>query len=178
MGRLQLGAGLRAHTAEKFSERKKSQRATPKRARAPGRAVGGKPRATAARIGGDTVATREQVYAEQLRSLGVYQPAFEPEIKTLAELERDLQRAKKAWRATAPAGVPPSPLDPHYTVITNLRREILAHRDALGLTPKALRRLRERGTGDTPDERSAIVARLDAIAERVSGYDAAEISTE
>ncbi len=124
------------------------------------------------------MATREQVYAEQLRTLGVYQPAFEPEIKTLAELERDLQRAKKAWRATAPTGVPPSPLDPHYTVITNLRREILAHRDALGLTPKALRRLRERGTGDAPDERSAIVARLDAIAERVSGYDAAEANIE
>ena len=124
------------------------------------------------------MATREQVYTEQLRSLGVYQPAFEPEIKTLAELDRDLQRAKKAWRATAPAGVPPSPLDPHYTVITNLRREILAHRDALGLTPKALRRLRDRSTGDAPDVQSAIVARLDAIAERVSGYDTAEDNTE
>lgn len=124
------------------------------------------------------MATREQVYAEQLRALGVYQPAFEPEIKTLAELERDLQRAKKAWRETAPPGLRPSPLDPHYAVITNLRREILAHRDALGLTPKALRRLRERGTGDAPDERSAITARLDAIAERVSSYDAAESNTE
>lgn len=118
--------------------------------------------------------TREQIYTEQLRALGVYQPAFDPEIKTLAELERDLQRAKKAWRATTPDGVPPSPLDPHYAVISALRREILAHRDALGLTPKALRRLRERGTGDAPDERSAIAARLDAIAERVSSYDAAE----
>ena len=124
------------------------------------------------------MATREQVYAEQLRK------GFDLRLKSRlinaegAELERDLQRAKKAWRATAPAGVPPSPLDPHYTVITNLRREILAHRDALGLTPKALRRLRERGTGDAPDERSAIVARLDAIAERVSGYDAAESNIE
>lgn len=124
------------------------------------------------------MATREQVYTEQLRSLGVYQPAFDPEIKTLAELERDLQRAKKAWRSTAPAGVPPSPLDPHYAVITNLRREILAHRDALGLTPKALRRLRDRSTGDAPDEQSAIVARLDVIAERVIGYDTAEANTE
>lgn len=177
MGRLQLGAGGCAHTAGKFPGRKNHE-ANPKRARTPGRAAGGKPRATAARTGGDTVATREQIYAEQLRALGVYQPAFEPEIKTLAELERDLQRAKKAWRATAPAGVPPSPLDPHYAVITNLRREILAHRDALGLTPKALRRLRERGTGDAPDERSAIVARLDAIAERVSSYDTAESNTE
>ena len=74
--------------------------------------------------------------------------------------------------------MPPSPLDPHYAVIANLRREILAHRDALGLTPKALRRLRDRGTGDAPDEQSAIVARLDAIAERVIGYDTAEANTE
>ena len=111
------------------------------------------------------MATREQIYTEQLRALGVYQPAFDPEIKTLAELERDLQRAKKAWRATTPDGVPPSPLDPHYAVISALRREIL-------------RRLRERGTGDAPDERSAIAARLDAIAERVSSYDAAEKFTE
>lgn len=124
------------------------------------------------------MATREQIYAEQLKALGVYQPAFEPEIKTLAELERDLQRAKKAWRATAPAGTPPSPLDPHYTVITNLRREILAHRDALGLTPKALRRLRERAASSADDERSTITARLNEIAARVSSYDIMEDETE
>ena len=124
------------------------------------------------------MATREQIYAEQLKALGVYQPAFEPEIKTLAELERDLQRVKKAWRATTPDGVPPSPLDPHYAVISALRREILAHRDALGLTPKALRRLRERAAAAADDERSTITARLDAIAARVSSYDVAEDETE
>ena len=124
------------------------------------------------------MATREQIYAEQLKALGVYQPAFEPEIKTLAELERDLQRVKKAWRATTPDGVPPSPLDPHYAVISALRREILAHRDALGLTPKALRRLRERAAAAADDERSTITARLDAIAARVSSSDVAEDETE
>ena len=124
------------------------------------------------------MATREQIYAEQLKALGVYQPAFEPEIKTLAELERDLQRVKKAWRATTPDGVPPSPLDPHYAVISALRREILAHRDALGLTPKALRRLRERAAAAADDERSTITARLDEIAARVSSYDVAEDETE
>lgn len=124
------------------------------------------------------MATREQIYAEQLKALGVYQPAFEPEIKTLAELERDLQRAKKAWRATTPPGIPPSPLDPHYSVISALRREILAHRDALGLTPKALRRLRERAAASADDERSTITARLNEIAARVSSYDTEEDETE
>ena len=85
---------------------------------------------------------REQIYREQLQALGVYDPAFDPEIKTLAQLERRLSRAQKAWSATAPAGGKPSFLDPHYAVIVQLEDKILAHREALGLTPKALRRLK------------------------------------
>lgn len=114
--------------------------------------------------------TREEVYAGQLRALGIYEEAFEPEIKMLAQLERELTRAKKAWSATAPKGSKPSLLDPHYAVITNLRREILVHRESLGLTPKALRRLRG-ATAAGPDEASLITERLDLIARRVSSYD-------
>lgn len=91
--------------------------------------------------------TREQIYREQLQALGVYDPAFDPEIKTLAQLERRLSRAQKAWSATAPAGGKPSFLDPHYPVIVQLEDKILAHREALGLTPKALRKLK--GAYDT-----------------------------
>lgn len=114
--------------------------------------------------------TREQIYTEQLKALGVYQPAFDPEIKTLAEMERDLQRLKKAWRATAEEGEKPSPLDPHFQLINSMRREILAHRDALGLTPKALRRLSGADAAG-PDEKTMIVSRLDAIADKVASYD-------
>lgn len=125
--------------------------------------------------------TREEVYAGQLRALGIYEEAFEPEIKTLAQLERELTRAKKAWSATAPKGSKPSLLDPHYGIITSLRREILMHRESLGLTPKALRRLRG-ATAAGPDEASLITERLDLIARRVSSYDeqadAAEIQRE
>ena len=38
---------------------------------------------------------REDVYIGQLTELGVYDPAFLPEIKQLAQLERELTRAKK-----------------------------------------------------------------------------------
>lgn len=86
--------------------------------------------------------TREKTYIEQLQALGIYDPAFDPEIKALATLEREWTAAKKAWAATAPPGGKPSFLDPHYVVIQNLRREILTHREALGLTPKSLRRLK------------------------------------
>ena len=86
--------------------------------------------------------TREQIYREQLQALGIYDPAFDPEIKTLAILERRKTRAEKAWSQTAPPGGKPSFLDPHYQIIVQLEDKILAHREALGLTPKALRRLR------------------------------------
>lgn len=88
------------------------------------------------------MATREQIYRQQLQALGIYDPAFDPEISTLAKLERRKTRAEKAWSATAPPGGKPSFLDPHYQVIVQLEDKILAHREALGLTPKALRRLK------------------------------------
>lgn len=86
--------------------------------------------------------TKEEVYRGQLEALGVYDPAFDPEIKTLAQLERRLTRAQKAWSETAEVGEKPSFLDPHYAVICQLERDVLSHREALGLTPKALRRIR------------------------------------
>ena len=86
--------------------------------------------------------TKEQIYREQLEALGIYDPAFEPEIKTLSQLERRLTRAQKAWSETAAEGEKPSFLDPHYGIIRELERDILNHREALGLTPKGLRRVR------------------------------------
>lgn len=113
--------------------------------------------------------TKEQIYTAQLKELGIYEPAFAPEISTLAQLERELTRAKKAWSATAPPGGKPSVLDPHYQVICSLRREILAHRETLGLTPKALRRLRGPAGGEGADQ-DLIGEKLTEIAERVGAY--------
>lgn len=115
--------------------------------------------------------TKEQVYEQQLKDLGIFEEAFRPEISTLAQLERELTRAKKAWSATVPRGDKPSMLDPLYRVIIGLRQEILAHREALGLTPKALRRLRG-ATGTALSEQDLITQRLDIIAQRVQDYEA------
>lgn len=117
--------------------------------------------------------TKEQVYRKQMEELGIWEDAFAPEVATLAQLERDLTRAKKAWSATAPAGEKPSVLDPLFVAITVLRRDILAHRDALGLTPKGLRKLRGQ-TAAGPSEQDLITERLSAIAERVAAYDQAD----
>ena len=115
--------------------------------------------------------TREQIYRQQLTELGIYNPAFDPEIKTLAQLERRLTRVQKAWSETAPSGGKPSFLDDHYPIIVQLEDKILAHREALGLTPKSLRRLIGVAGSDAPQQQELITAKLDQIASRVAGYD-------
>lgn len=112
--------------------------------------------------------TREQQYKAQMETLGTYDPAFDPAIHTLAVMERELQRTMKAWKATAPSkSAAPSTEHKLYAVIQAQRKDILAHRDALGLTPKALRRLRGAEGGPAGDPvTDGIGARLDAIARR------------
>ena len=116
--------------------------------------------------------TREQVYTQQLKDLGVYEPAFDPLIKDLAKAERRRTRAEKEWAQTAPPGGKPSFLDPHYQVVAQLDREILGYREVMGLTPKSLRRLRG-ATGEAV-EQDPITERLDRIAARVESYAAPE----
>lgn len=118
---------------------------------------------------------RELTYIEQLKALGIYEEAFDPEIKTLATLEREWTAAKKEWAATAPEGGKPSFADPLYSVIAGLRREILAHREALGLTPKALRKLR--GVPEAPAQGDLISEKLTQIAERCASYGVPDLDT-
>lgn len=95
---------------------------------------------------------KEQVYKQQLMDLGVYDPAFDPAIHVLCIQERELSRAMKAWKATAPGkDSAPSITDPLYTEISKLRRDILARQDALGLTPKGLQRLRKNAAPSSAD---------------------------
>lgn len=115
--------------------------------------------------------TKEQVYRDQMKALGIYEEIFEPEIRTLCRIEREYTRAQKAWSATAPPGGKPSFLNEHYPVIQKLRAEILQHREALGLTPKALRKLTGAAGADAPEQKDLISRKLDQIADRVAGYD-------
>lgn len=96
--------------------------------------------------------SKEAKYRRQLESLGVYDEAFDPAIHTLCIQERELSRAMKAWKATAPGkDDAPSITDPLYLEISKLRRDILARQDALGLTPKGLQRLRKNITPASAD---------------------------
>lgn len=132
------------------------------------------------------MATREQTYKAQLQALGIYEPAFDPLIKELAQKERQRKRAQDEWSAHAkekakaagldPQKAKPDFADPLWDVISDLDRMILAYRESMGLTPKSLRRLKG-AAGSDPAQSSAagIAARLDAIAERVSGYSAPRV---
>lgn len=96
--------------------------------------------------------SKEAIYRQQLESLGVYDPAFDPAIHVLCIQERELSRAMKAWKATAPdKNTAPLITDPLYQEISKLRRDILARQDALGLTPKGLQRLRKNAAPASSD---------------------------
>lgn len=77
-----------------------------------------------------------------MQELGIYSPAFDGEIHQLCILERELSRARKEWKRTAPDGKTPSFTHELYGVITQIQREILTRREDLGLTPKALKRVK------------------------------------
>lgn len=113
--------------------------------------------------------TKEQVYIEQLKALGVWDPAFLPLVKDLAKTERRRTRVEKAWAATAPPGGKPSFLDPHWQILQQLDQKILAYRETMGLTPKSLRKLR--GSPEPPVKQDEITEKLSAIAQRVGAYE-------
>lgn len=95
---------------------------------------------------------KEKSYIEQLTVLGVYNPAFNGEIHQLCILERELSRARKEWKNTAPPDTAPSFTHELYAVIMQIQREILTRREALGLTPKALKRIKGAVALDCPAE--------------------------
>ena len=101
--------------------------------------------------------TREQKYTAQMERLGIYDEAFAPEIHTLCIMERDLQRIMKRWkeegcRTVEKNGRGPATTDKNFDAIMTLRRQILFLKDALGLTPKALARLKGRPVQPEPEE--------------------------
>ena len=115
--------------------------------------------------------TREQKYKQRMQELGIYDEIYDPEISTLCQIERELQMAKKAWSRTAPPGGKPSVQADIYATIQKMRGEILQHRDALGLTPKGMHRLRGVQAAEGPDQKELIAQKLDRIADSVAGFD-------
>ena len=125
--------------------------------------------------GGEDV-TREQMYTAQLKDLGIWEDAFAPMVKELAQIDRRRTRLQKAWAASAPPGGKPSFLDPHYALIVQAERDALAFREAMGLTPKSLRRLRG-AVPEAPAKDGGISAKLDALLAQAERYDVPTVDT-
>lgn len=106
--------------------------------------------------------SKEQEYVKQLKELGIYSPAFDGEIKQLCILERELSRARKEWKRTAEDGKAPSFTEPVYAVILKIQAEIDKKNETLGLTPKALRRIKGSmdACSDEPTETAPTVLSL------------------
>lgn len=111
--------------------------------------------------------TLEQRYTEQLQELGVYRRAFDPEIKTLCQMEREYRRLDRAWRED------PDFTSKLYESRAKLRKEILEHRDSLGLTPKGFKRLRpeNKDTDEAAGEVHPFGQLLAEIASRCATYE-------
>ena len=119
--------------------------------------------------------TREQKYAAQMQRLGIYDKIFDPEIHTLCIMERDLQRLTSRWKAEGyqtveKNGRGPATTDKNFDAISTLRRQILASKDALGLTPKALARLKGRPAAEAEDPNDGQEPRLTILDEVRSKY--------
>ena len=111
--------------------------------------------------------TKEEKYTNQLKELGIWEPAFAPAVHDLAMAERERDRARKAWKATAEPGAGPSFEDPHYAIIMKQGAAIQSMRESLGLTPKGLRRFRSGfGQGDPDRETEKPKTMLELIQEK------------
>ncbi len=114
---------------------------------------------------------RREDYIAQLKELDIYQPAFLPAINDLVTTEHEYSRAMKAWREDAKRrGAPALTSDPAYEEVQRLRKDISAQRDALGLTPRGLQKIRGRGSAEGVAG-EGLSRKLDALLARCEAYE-------
>ena len=176
---MQLGGGHGAHAGQKSGGRQiRPGGKTRKRKRPRPTRPGVRPDRTAAHRTATRRAQevddtkREDEYRQQLQELGVYEPAFAPAIHDLVVTEHEYSRAMKAWRQDAKdRGALALTSDDLYTPVLQLRREIQAQREALGLTPRGLQKLRGKPRGEGGVAGEAMSRKLDAILARIEAYE-------
>lgn len=121
---------------------------------------------------------REAMIKADMEAVGTYSPIFDKAIKSLAKQERELAKAEKVWRDNGgkmvaelvnKTGATYTAKDPHYAVVDQLRKDILAQRAQLGLTPKSLKSMKAKLADSGAPKRS----RLDELLE-----DAREFAVE
>ena len=116
---------------------------------------------------------REAMIRADMESVGTYSPIFEGTIRQLAKTERELSRAEKTWRENGgqmvselvnKTGGKYTAKDPHYAVVDQLRKDVQALRNQLGLTPTSLRRAKQEASYNQGK------SRLDELLEEAHDY--------
>ena len=114
---------------------------------------------------------REAMIRADMESVGIYSPIFDATIRQLAKTERELSRAEKSWRANGgqmvaelvnKTGGKYTAKDPHYAVVDQLRKDILALRNQLGLTPASLKKAQARQEAALAGRKSRLEELLEA----------------
>ena len=90
---------------------------------------------------------REQDIAERMRRLGVYKPEFDETIRRYRKLSDEFAKIYAQYRkngypfeVSGPQGVKKAPV---VVTLESLRRDLLDLEDALGLSPRGLKKLQE-----------------------------------
>ena len=118
---------------------------------------------------------REAMIKADMEAVGTYSPIFDKAIKSLAKQERELAKAEKVWRDNGgkmvaelvnKTGATYTAKDPHYAVVDQLRKDILAQRAQLGLTPKSLKAMKAKIVDTGTVKRS----RLDELLEEAREF--------
>lgn len=118
---------------------------------------------------------REAMIKADMEAVGTYSPIFDKAIKSLAKQERELAKAEKVWRDNGgkmvaelvnKTGATYTAKDPHYAVVDQLRKDILAQRAQLGLTPKSLKAMKAK----IVDTGAAKRSRLDELLEEAREF--------
>lgn len=114
---------------------------------------------------------REAMIRADMEAVGTYNVIFEPTIRQLAKAERELAKAEKTWRANGgqmvaelvnKTGGKYTAKDPHFAVVDQMRKDIMALRNQLGLTPNSLKRVQAKQESLSTGRKSRLEELLDA----------------
>lgn len=118
---------------------------------------------------------REAMIRADMESVGTYAPIWDGTIKALAKAERELSRAEKTWKANggkqvadlvSKTGMAYTAKDPYWAVVEQQRKDVLALKTQLGLTPNALARVKAK----TDLDRAAGPSRLQELLDAAHDY--------
>lgn len=97
-----------------------------------------------------SVKSNKDKIVKAMRAAGTYREEFGQTIETLAKMIDDCAKAEKAFKDsggkyittyTNKAGAENLVKNPHYSLIENLRKDMLTYHSHLGLTPAGLKKI-------------------------------------